>query len=38
MNGVCKAAMMEDEEVAEEALKAMIEIPEISYEYIGEYI
>ena len=29
---------MEDEDVAEEALKAMIEIPEISYEYIGEYI
>ena len=38
MEGICRAAMMEDEEVAEEALKTMIEIPEISYEYIGEYI
>ena len=37
MGGVCRAAKMEDEEVAEEALKAMIEIPEISYEFIGEY-
>jgi len=29
---------MEDDEVQEEAIKALIEIPEISYEHLGEYI
>ena len=38
MAGICSAIKMEDEEIAEEALKALIEIPEISYEFMGEYI
>ena len=38
MGGLCKAATMADDEISEEALKALIEIPEISYDFIGEYI
>ena len=38
MEGICRAAVMEDEEVAEEALKALIEVPEISYQFIGDYL
>ena len=38
MEGVLRAAQMDDDEVQEEAIKALIEIPEISYEHLGEYI
>ena len=38
MNGLFRAIEMDDEDIQNEALQALAEVPEIAYEYIVEYI